>query len=1050
MRFQPVDTRADFPAQERALLAWWQERGILAKYLARNASSPTRWSFLDGPITANNPMGVHHAWGRTYKDLFCRYHTMLGHRQRYQNGFDCQGLWVEVEVEKELGFKSKRDIEQFGIAEFVERCKARCFHYAGVQTQQSLRLGYWMDWDHSYYTLSDENNYSIWMFLKRCWEQGLVYKGHDVMPWCPRCSTGLSEHEIVTEGYQEVTHPSLTVRLPLRGRPGEYLLVWTTTPWTLTSNVAVAVNPALTYVRVEQGADTYYLLRDRLEMLHGSGRVREELPGAAMVGWTYTGPYDDLPAQQGVEHRVIPWADVSAAEGTGLVHIAPGCGAEDFALSKEHDLPVLAPIDEFGVFAQPFGWLAGMHVYEVAAPIREDLKRRGLLYRADDYTHRYPMCWRCGSELVFRLVDEWFIRMDPIRAAIMGVTERIRWIPEFGLERELDWLRNMHDWMISKKRYWGLALPIWECRSCGSFEVIGGEDELRKRAVEGWDVFEGHTPHRPYIDAVKIRCAGCGGLASRILDVGNPWLDAGIVPYSTMGYRHDRATWEQWFPADFITEAFPGQYRNWFYSMLVMSTVLEDREPFRVCLGHAMVKDEQGRDMHKSWGNMIEFNEAAEKMGSDVVRWIYAVQNPAQNINFGYGPADEVRRRFVLPLWNVYAFFVTYANLDRFAPEAGAREAAANVLDRWATASLHRLIRVVRERLDDYDVPAAARAIERFVDDLSLWYVRRGRRRYWKSELDADKRAAYGTLYEVLLTLCRLLAPFAPFLAEAMYQNLARSVDAGAPESVHLCEMPAADPAAEDAALLEDTERVRTLISAGRAARNAAKIRVRQPLAAAVIVDRSGAVTRDPDLAEHIRDELNVKTVRVAASHQELGRLEVRPRYDILGPKFGGRITAIAEALKERGEALVEQTGEREPFRLSLPSGEEVVLERAEVEVRIQWRPTLTGAGEPGAWIALDTTLTEELLGEGMARELVHQIQQLRKEAGLQIADRITVYYEGDATLAEALQRHRTYVLREVLGQDARRGLPQHPDAVHQKAIRLDGRVLTVGIAQVA
>ena len=1050
MPFQPVDTRADFPAQERALLAWWQERGILARYIARNASSPIRWSFLDGPITANNPMGVHHAWGRTYKDLFCRYHTMLGHRQRYQNGFDCQGLWVEVEVEKELGFKSKRDIERFGIAEFVERCKARVLHYAGVQTQQSLRLGYWMDWDHSYFTMSDENNYSIWMFLKQCWERGLLYKGHDVMPWCPRCSTGLSEHEIVTEGYQEVTHPSLTVRLPLQGRPGAYLLVWTTTPWTLTSNVAVAVNPAFTYVRVEQGPESYYVLRDRLDVLQGSYRVREELPGSAMVGWTYTGPFDDLPAQQGVEHRVIPWADVSAAEGTGLVHIAPGCGAEDFALSKEHHLPVLAPIDEFGVFIESFGWLAGRHVYEVADPIRDDLKRRGLLYRADDYTHRYPMCWRCGSELVFRLVDEWFIRMDPLREPIMDVTERIRWIPEFGLERELDWLRNMHDWMISKKRYWGLALPIWECAACRSFEVIGSEHELRRRAVEGWEAFEGHTPHRPWIDAVKIRCAACGGLASRILDVGNPWLDAGIVPYSTMGYRQDRAAWEEWFPADFITEAFPGQYRNWFYSMLVMSTVLENREPFRVCLGHAMVKDEQGRDMHKSWGNMIEFNEAAEKMGSDVVRWIYALQNPAQNINFGYGPADEVRRRFVLPLWNVYAFFVTYANLDGFVPGAGGRDAAQSVLDRWVRASLHRLIRIVRERLDDYDVPGAARAIERFVDDLSVWYVRRGRRRYWKSELDADKQAAYGTLYEVLVTLCRLLAPFTPFLADAMYQNLVRSVDARSPESVHLCDMPVADPAAEDSALLEDTERIRALVSAGRAARNAAKIRVRQPLEAAVIVDRSGAVKRNPDLAEHIRDELNVKTLRIADSYRDLGRLEVRPRYDMLGPKFGGRITAIAEALKEQGETLVERTPEREPFRVRLAGGDEVVLERAEVEVRIQWHPNLVGAGEPGAWIALDTTLTDDLVGEGMARELVHQIQQLRKEAGLQIADRITVYYEGDAALAEALQRHRTYVLREVLGQDAQPGLPPRADAVHRKALRLDGRVLTVGIAQTA
>jgi isoleucyl-tRNA synthetase len=1059
MAFQAVDTRVDFPAQERALLAWWRERGILAKYLARNASSPRRWSFLDGPITANNPMGVHHAWGRTYKDLFCRYHTMLGHRQRYQNGFDCQGLWVEVEVERELGFKSKRDIERFGIAEFVERCKARVLHFAAVQTEQSLRLGYWMDWDHSYFTMSDENNYSIWMFLQRCWERGLLYKGHDVMPWCPRCSTGLSEHEIVTEGYQEVTHTGLTVRLPLRDRPGAYLLVWTTTPWTLTSNVAVAVNPALTYVRVEQGRESYYLLKERLDVIRGPHRVREELPGSALVGWVYTGPFDDLPAQQGVEHRVIPWTEVSAAEGTGLVHIAPGCGAEDYALGKEHGLPVLAPIDEFGIFADAYGRLAGRHVYDVAAPVQEDLERRGLLYRAEPYTHRYPMCWRCGSELVFRLVDEWFIRMDPLRAPMMAVAERIRWIPEFGLERELDWLRNMHDWMISKKRYWGLALPIWVCGSCGGFEVIGGERELRARAVAGWDVFAGHTPHRPWIDAVKIRCAACGGLASRVPDVGNPWLDAGIVPYSTMGYREDRARWDAWFPADFITEAFPGQYRNWFYSMLVMSTVLENREPYRVCLGHAMVRDEQGREMHKSWGNMIEFNEAAEKMGSDVVRWLYAVQNPAQNINFGYGPADDVRRRFVLPLWNVYVFFVTYANLDGFTPRPlpdtavplAALAEPAGVLDRWVRVQLHRLIAAVRGRLDDYDVSGAARAVERFVDDLSLWYVRRGRRRYWKSERDADKQAAYQTLYEVLLTLCRLLAPFVPFLAESMYQNLARSADAAAPESVHLCAMPAApEAAADDAGLVADTERIRELVSLGRAARNAAKIRVRQPLAAAIVVEKSGVLARCPELVEHMRDELNVKRVRAAASYRALGRLEVRPRFDLLGPKFGGRLTEVVDALRAQGDALVEQTPDREPFRVRLADGSEVVLERAEVDVRIHWAPGLAGAGEAGTWVALETTLTDELLGEGTARELVHQIQQLRKEAGFEIADRITVYYEGDAALVDVFQTHRDYVLREVLGREARAGLPAGGNAVYRKALRLDGRVLTVGIAQTA
>lgn len=1048
MPFEPVPTRVDFPAQERAVLEWWRREGILAKYLARNQHSPVRWSFLDGPITANNPMGVHHAWGRTYKDLFCRYHTMLGHRQRYQNGFDCQGLWVEVEVEKELGFRSKRDIERFGIAEFVERCKARVLHFAGVQTEQSIRLGYWMDWDNSYYTMSDENNYCIWMFLKECWRRGLLYKGHDVMPWCPRCSTGISEHEIVTEGYQEVTHLSLWVRLPVTGRPGEYLLVWTTTPWTLTSNVAIAVHPDLTYVKVQQGRDVYYLVRDRLDALRGAYRILEEVPGSALVGWTYEGPFDDLPAQHGVVHRVVPWKEVSPEEGTGLVHIAPGCGAEDFALGKEHGLPVLAPLDEFGVFLEPFGWLAGRHVYDVGEPIRQDLARRGLLYRAEPYTHRYPVCWRCGSELVFRLVDEWFIAMDPLREPMMEVTRRIRWIPEFGLERELDWLRNMHDWMISKKRYWGLALPIWECHRCGGVEVIGSEHELRERAVEGWEAFQGHSPHRPWVDAVKIRCSRCGEVISRIPDVGNPWLDAGIVPFSTMGYRHDRRSWEEWFPADFITESFPGQYRNWFYSLLVMSTVLENREPFRTCLGHAQVRDEHGREMHKSWGNMIEFNEAAERMGADVVRWMYAVQNPAQNINFGYGPGDDVRRRFILPLWNVYAFFVTYATLDGWTP---GRESlpleARGLLDRWILSRLASVVQTVRDRLDDYDPAGAARPVERFVEDLSVWYVRRGRRRYWKSEADRDKQAAYQTLYEVLVTLTKVLAPFVPFLAETLYQNLVRSVDRSAPESVHLCDMPLPNSRARDPELESAVERTRELVSLGRAARNEARIRVRQPLPSATVVDRSGTLGRFPELVEHLRDELNVKAVHVVETPRELGRVEVRPRFDLLGPKFGGRITEIVDALRRHGEVLVEATSEGQPYRLVLSSGEEVVLERAEVDVRVQWRPGLVGAGEGGRWVALDTTLTEGLRREGMARELVHQIQQMRKEAGLEIADRITVYYQQDALVEELLRAHGEYVLREVLATGARADLPDR-GPVHRKTVRLDGAEVTLAIAR--
>nr|HMN61867.1 class I tRNA ligase family protein [Anaerolinea sp.] len=622
MAFRDVPNKMDFAAQERDLLQFWKERKTFEQ-LTRMRKGMPPWSFIDGPITANNPMGVHHGWGRTYKDLMQRFRSMQGHELRYQNGFDCQGLWVEVEVEKEMGFKSKKDIETFGLEAFVRACKARVLRYAAVQTEQSMRLGYWMDWNEpdelrrladqlledparvitlqgpegpvtgtvedlvgrlglpeeggSYFTFSNENNYMIWTFLKKCWERGWVYRGADVMPWCPRCATAISQHEIVTDGYAELTHQSVTLRFPLRGEGGrrkdaqpglpEALLVWTTTPWTLSSNVAAAVGKDLTYAKVRQGDEVFYLAKGTLHMLKGKYEVLGELKGAEMVGWTYDGPFDDLPAAQQAggftdikemahnstqsaaqAHRVILWDEVGETEGTGIVHIAPGCGAEDFQLGREFGLPILAPLEEEGHFVPGgFGWLEGMHVSDVAQPIFADLEKKGLLYRVTAYTHRYPTCWRCGTELVFRLVDEWYIRMGEVyekpreelsanekarslRYQIMDVVDQIRWIPDFGHSREMDWLRNMHDWMISKKRYWGLALPIWVCDGCGHYEVVGDEVELKTRAVDGWEVFAGHTPHRPFIDAVKLACPACGGQMSRVPDVGNPWLDAGVVP----------------------------------------------------------------------------------------------------------------------------------------------------------------------------------------------------------------------------------------------------------------------------------------------------------------------------------------------------------------------------------------------------------------------------------------------------------------------------------------------------------------------------------------
>ena len=1041
-----VDNRPDFPALERELLAWWERDGIVEKYLSRNDASPDRYSFLDGPITANNPMGVHHAWGRTYKDLFQRYQTMLGKRQRYQNGFDCQGLWVEVEVEKDLGLKSKRDIEQFGIAEFVERCKQRVLTFADRITEQSIRLGYWMDWDNSYLTMSDENNYTIWHFLKTVHERGWLYKGHDVMPWCPRCGTGISEHEIVTEGYQERTHLATFVAFPLQDEPGANLLVWTTTPWTLAANVAAAVHPNLAYVRAEQDGKAYYVAQEAARSaLRGEFTVSREVTGADLIGRPYQGPFDELAAQKDIVHRVIGWDEVDAAEGTGIVHIAPGAGKEDFALSKEHELGVVAPIDEFGVYGEGFGPLTGQYVHEVAVTIAENLEQKGLLYRAEQYRHRYPVCWRCSTDLVFRLVDEWFIAMDDLRRPMMDVTHQITWHPSFGLDRELDWLAHMDDWMISKKRYWGLALPIYECTACGNVDVIGSETELRDRAVEGWESFAGHTPHRPWIDEVKIACSRCGETVSRIKDVGNPWLDAGIVPFSTLRYRDDPEYWAEWFPAEMISESFPGQFRNWFYSMIAQSTALVNRPPFLTVFSYALMRDEKGEEMHKSKGNAIWFDEAAEEIGVDAMRWLFSRANPDANLNFGYHIADDVRRRFILPLWNSYAFFATYAALDRFDPQAPENQvplAERSVLDRWILSQLHQLVAEVRGALDDYAPDRAARAIERFtIDELSNWYIRRNRRRFWKSENDADKAAAYQTLYESLTTLARLLAPFTPFLAEAIYQNLVRAVDSHSPESVHLTDYPVSRSDRIDESLSRDMDAVLEVVGAGHAARQEATIKVRQPLPALLVHTREPAMLESIfRLRDQILDELNVKSLEPMADPGQFVSYTIRPNLRALGPRLGNRVNEVRDALValDAGEVAVRARAGSD-IHVDTAEGS-VTLAPSDILIDTVRLPGYAAAQGARSTVVLDTTLSPALIEEGLARDFVRGIQDARKQAGYQIDDTIEINFVADPEVARAIEAHREYVMTETLATTLQgETAPGNSDAVEPELVEGPG-----------
>ena len=1038
--FQDVPTSLDFPSMEHGILAFWDREKVFQALVRKNQGKP-RWSFLDGPITANNPMGVHHAWGRTYKDIYQRYQAMMGREQRYQNGFDCQGLWVEVEVEKELReeakkalaagaesasvltFESKRDIEQFGIDRFVQMCKERVRKYSKIQTDQSIRLGYWMDWDNSYFTMADENNYTIWLFLKTCHEKGWIYKGFDVMPWCPRCGTGLSEHEM-TEGYHEITHTAVFLRFPLKGRQGESLLVWTTTPWTLTANVAAAVHPDLTYVKVREGAEILYLAKGCLKVLKDKkAEVLQEMPGAALLGWEYEGPFDELPAVKKAlgpkDHRIIPWTDVTESEGTGIVHIAPGCGKEDFGLGKEHKLPAIAPIDEEGFYVDGFGGLQGKNASKIAEEILEILQSKRIRYKKEPYLHRYPHCWRCKTELLFRLVDEWFIAMDPWRERIMRVAEQIQWIPSYGKERELDWLRNMHDWMISKKRFWGLALPIWQCGSCSAFDVIGSRQELEARAIAGWKEFEGHSPHRPWVDLVKVACPKCGKEASRVKDVGNPWLDAGIVPFSTMGYLSDRASWEKWFPADFITECFPGQFRNWFYSLLAMSTALTDRPPFKTLLGFALVRDEQGREMHKSMGNAIEFNAAAEKMGADVMRWIYAAQSPVTNLNFGFGLGKEVQAK-LLRLWNTYSFFVTYAKVDRFDPlKDQVPHGRRSLFDRWILSNLEILVEKAHDAYGRFWVTDLVRQAEGFIDDLSNWYLRRGRERFWRQERDEDKLAAYSTLYEALVKLMKVLAPVVPFLAEAMYRNLVAAVDPQAPPSIHLTDFPAADRSRIDEPLSAAMAGVIRVVELGRSIRQDRKLKVRQPLQAISVAVRS-----DPErqaiegFKDQILDELNVKEIRFTTGGESLVKHKVKPNFRLLGPKHGKRMGAIQKALAAlAGGDVAARVRAGEPLRLeTTDGGGPIDLLPEEIEVALEAPEGLAIAEGGGFVVALSTEITPALRREGIARDVSRALNQLRKDADYNVADRIIVEWsaEGDEARAAFLD-FAEYISREAL-----------------------------------
>ncbi len=999
--FKPLPDKPDHPALELEILDLWEREGTFEQLRSQNAGGP-KWSFVDGPVTANKKLAVHTAWGRTLKDVFQRYKASRGFEQRYQNGFDCQGLWIEVGVERSLGLNSKREIEEFGLAEFARRCREVVVQSSADITRGSKRLGQWMDWGNDYFTFSDTNIEYVWRMLKRVHENGWLYLGHRSTEWCPRCGTSLSQHELSQSGvYQDRSDPSLFVRFPLLDRAHESLVIWTTTPWTLPANVAAAVQPGAEYGRRENGE---WVAAARFPDEAFAERKR----GEELVGWRYAGAFDELGPGAAVEHRVIPWDEVSLEEGTGIVHIAPGAGQEDFELGRIHELPVLMPVDEAGRFFDDYGWLHGLSTVEAADQIVGWLAERGFLVHAGLIEHRYPHCWRCDTPLIWRITDDWLIAVDELRQPLLDANATVEWTPAYMGKRMDDWLRNMGDWNISRRRYYGLPLPFYPC-ACGHLNVIGSKAELLERATGGLDQLE--ELRRPWIDDVPIRCEQCGEDARRVAEVGDVWLDAGIVPYSTLGWQSpeyvdegyatgaakglttadlpDHAYWEEWFPADWVSE-MREQIRLWFYSQHFMSVVLTGRAPYKKVLGYEKMLDETGREMHGSWGNMIEAEDAFARMGADVMRWQFCAQPPDRNLLFGFGPAHEIKRR-LLTLWNSTRFLIDYATIDGFRPDYAAAPPVERPLDRWLAARTDRLVAEATAGYEEFLSTNVTRAFEEFVDDVSNWYIRRSRRRFW----DGDA-SALQALWHALVQGIRVIAPVMPFLAEHLWQNLVRGAEGDPPASVFLAGWPEAR--ATDQALLDEVAELRRVVGLGHQARAASQLKLRQPLRRLVV---EGAPLAEGH-ADELREELRVKEVEFG--HVETTELHVKPHLPVLGPKLGKELGAVRAAL---AAGQFEQLGSGGFRVLGLELGaDEVLVERSGKE---GWAV----ASDEGVTVALDTTLDPDLELEGRVYDLIHTLNSMRKEQGLELTDRIAVTLP--AADAELVERHAEWIKAEVL-----------------------------------
>ncbi|HEU4393597.1 MAG TPA: isoleucine--tRNA ligase [Solirubrobacterales bacterium] len=1050
--FSPVDPRQSFPELEERVLERWRQRDVFERSLA-NREGAEVWSFYEGPPTANGRPGSHHVLARVFKDVYPRYRTMCGYRVPRKAGWDCHGLPVEIEVEKQLGIASKQEIEEFGIAEFNRRCRESVFAYVEEWNRLTERIGFWIDLDDPYVTLDDPYIESVWWSLRKLWDEERLYEGHKVVPYCPRCGTALSSHE-VAQGYKDVEDPSIYVRFPLLDQggseAGESLLVWTTTPWTLPGNVAVAVAPEVTYARVKVDGETLVLAEPLVERVLGEGaEIADRFPGSDLVDRRYRGPVFDLSDGGPPDaFRVLAGDFVTTEDGTGLVHVAPAFGEDDYAVAAADGLfdptrhaTLYNPVGLDGRFDGRVRGFEGRFVKdpEVTAELIADLQRRGLLFRAQVYEHAYPHCWRCGTPLLYYAKSSWYVATSQAREQLLANNERIGWHPEHIKHGRFGkWLENNVDWALSRDRYWGTPLPIWECtgEGCDGRFCAGSVAELRQRSRD-------EVPddlHRPYIDEVTVECEDCGGEMRRVESVIDTWYDSGAMPFAQFHYPFENeAEFEERFPADFICEAID-QTRGWFYTLLAESTLLFGTSSYRncVCLGH--IQDPEGQKMSKSRGNVVEPWDVIDAHGADAFRWYYlTAQQPWSGYRFSVETVGESVRQFLLTLWNTYSFWVLYANADDLGPiDFHAAPEPADDLDRWALSRLQATTATVRERMDEFDCTAAGRSIAAYVEELSNWYVRLSRRRFW----DGD-RAAFATLRHCLLETVALLAPFVPFLADEIYLNLAGGTlgETGElPDSVHLRDYPEVDAALADPELEAGMEAVRLTVELGRAARAQAKVKVRQPLRRAVIVANDAEREAIAARAALVTAELNVKELDFVSDEADLVSYTAKPNYRALGPRFGKRMPQVAaavEALDAAHVAKVMSSGGQIGINVE---GDEHALGPDEVTLALQPLEGYEVEAEAGHAVALQLELDEELRREGLAREIVHAVQIARKDAGLDITDRIALALGGDPELLDAARAHEDYVAGEVLATSVAY------DGTDGAATKVDGRELTIAV----